>query len=66
MQDISLLNGLGPENDVYSREVHLAQMIGLLGPPPRALLDRADSATVSEFYTVEGGYSAGSNDRDLR
>ncbi len=66
MQNISLLNGLGPGSDVYSREVHLAQMIGLLGPPPRALLDRADSATLSEFYTAKGGHSAGSNDCDLR
>ncbi|KAL8745942.1 MAG: hypothetical protein Q9190_001969 [Brigantiaea leucoxantha] len=54
LQEISLLDGLGPESDRYSREAHFAQMIGLLGPPPQELLDRADSATLSSFYTAEG------------
>ncbi|KAL8972125.1 MAG: hypothetical protein Q9197_002927 [Variospora fuerteventurae] len=56
LQDISLLDGLRPEGDRYSREAHFAQMIGLLGPPPQELLDRADNATLSSLYTVEGEF----------
>jgi len=29
-------------------------MIGLLGPPPRELLNRADSALYSDLYTTQG------------
>ena len=64
MQDISLLDGLGPESDRYSREAHFAQMIGLLGPPPQELLDRADRATLSSLYAAEGVYDSASDDDD--
>ncbi|KAL2044438.1 hypothetical protein N7G274_003143 [Stereocaulon virgatum] len=56
LEDTSLLDGIGPESDVYSREAHFAQMIGLLGPPPRELLDRADSAVHSDLYTTQGEF----------
>ncbi|KAI9757793.1 MAG: hypothetical protein M4579_003329 [Chaenotheca gracillima] len=56
LQDTSLLDGLGPGSDEYSREVHFAQMIGLLGPPPQKLLDRADRAALSSLYTAQGGF----------
>lgn len=39
-------------------------MIGLLGPPPQELLDRADSATLSSLYTAEGVYDFASDDDD--
>ncbi|KAL8699653.1 MAG: hypothetical protein Q9201_005882 [Fulgogasparrea decipioides] len=56
LQDTSLLDGLGPESDKYSREAHFAQMISLLGPPPQELLDRADSAILSNLYTTQGEF----------
>lgn len=62
LQDISLLDGLRPEGDRYSREAHFAQMIGLLGPPPQELLDRADSAMLSSLYTAEGVYDSASDE----
>ena len=37
-------------------------MIGLLGPPPQELLDRADSATFATLYTAEGVYGSASDD----
>lgn len=58
LQDTSLLDGLGPESDKYSREAHFAQMISLLGPPPQELLDRADSAVLSSLYTTQGMYDS--------
>ena len=39
-------------------------MIGLLGPPPQELLDRADCATLSSLYTAEGVYDSASDDDD--
>lgn len=39
-------------------------MIGLLGPPPQELLDRADSATLSGLYTAQGVYESASDDDD--
>jgi serine/threonine-protein kinase SRPK3 len=54
LEDTSLLDGLGPESDEYSREAHFAQMIGLLGPPPQELLNRADGAVYSGLYTTQG------------
>ena len=39
-------------------------MIGLLGPPPQELLDRADSATLSNLYTAQGVYDSTSDDDD--
>lgn len=54
--EISLLDGLSPESDRYSREAHFAQMVALIGPPPQALLDRADSVTYSSLYTTQGEF----------
>jgi serine/threonine-protein kinase SRPK3 len=54
LEHTSLLDGIGPGRTEYSEEAHFAQMIGLLGPPPKELLDRADAEAYSKFYTAEG------------
>ncbi|KAI9669210.1 MAG: hypothetical protein M1817_004705 [Caeruleum heppii] len=56
LADTSLLDGVGPGNDKYSREAHFAQMIGLLGPPPQQLLRRADHGILSSLYTAQGEF----------
>ena len=35
-------------------------MIGLLGPPPQELLNRADSAIYSSLYNTQGMYDSAS------
>lgn len=53
LEDISLLNGAGPENQ-YNRHVHFAQMIRFLGPPPMELLVRANKDVYSDLYSEQG------------
>lgn len=60
LEDTSLLDGLGPGSNKYSREAHFAQMIGLLGPPPQELLDRANKAVHSDLYTAPGMHDSAS------
>ncbi|OBT68912.1 hypothetical protein VE03_02118 [Pseudogymnoascus sp. 23342-1-I1] len=50
LEDISLLDGVGPENQ-YDRQVHFAQMIRLLGPPPVELLGRANKEAYDDLYS---------------
>ena len=51
---MSLLDGLAPGSKSYSPGVHFAQMISLLGPPPQALLGRADKDTLSGYFNEDG------------
>ncbi|KFZ00462.1 hypothetical protein V500_01055 [Pseudogymnoascus sp. VKM F-4518 (FW-2643)] len=55
LEDISLLDGVGPENK-YDRQVHFAQMIRLLGPPPAELLERANKGVYAELYSEQGEF----------
>lgn len=48
---------IDPEHHSYRRRAHLAEIIALLGPPPKDLLARGDLA--SEFFSDEGKYTAG-------
>jgi hypothetical protein len=54
LEQASLLDGIGRGCEEYSQEAHFAQMIGLLGPPPKELLDRTDREAYSKFYTSKG------------
>jgi hypothetical protein len=54
MERISLLDGTAPGTNEYSHEAHLGQMIGLLGPPPRKLLDRAPPDVYSRYFDKKG------------
>ena len=54
MERISLLDGIAPDTNQYSHEGHLGQMIGLLGPPPRILLDRAPPEVYSRYFIKKG------------
>ncbi|KFY02011.1 hypothetical protein O988_02397 [Pseudogymnoascus sp. VKM F-3808] len=53
LEDISLLDGIGSGNE-YDRQMHFAQMIRLLGPPPAELLKRANREVYLDFYSEEG------------
>lgn len=54
LQRISLLDGIAPGATEYSSEAHLGQMIGLLGPPPQKLLDKADPQAYSRYFNKTG------------
>lgn len=40
MEDISLFNRPAGEDGEYDAHVHLAQMVSLLGDPPKELIER--------------------------
>lgn len=50
-----MFNGNDPDGKGYSTRAHLAEVIGLLGPPPLDLLERGVRS--SEFFDKEGTYS---------
>ncbi|KAI1424333.1 kinase domain protein [Xylaria sp. FL1777] len=52
-----LFCGIDPEHHAYRRRAHLAEIIALLGPPPKDLLARGDLA--SKFFSDEGKFTAG-------
>ncbi|KAI0099620.1 kinase domain protein [Nemania sp. FL0031] len=52
-----LFYGIDPEHDAYRRRAHLAEIIALLGPPPKDLLARGNLA--SKFFSDEGEFTAG-------
>ena len=39
LEDKTLCDGFDPKRQKYTRPAHLAQLIGFLGPIPKALLD---------------------------
>ncbi|KFY38563.1 hypothetical protein V494_04307 [Pseudogymnoascus sp. VKM F-4513 (FW-928)] len=55
LEDISLIDGIGPENK-YSRPTHFAQMVRLLGPPPEELLGRANRGVHDDLYSEQGKF----------
>lgn len=40
LEDVSIFNRPAGEDDEYDAHVHLAQMVSLLGDPPRELIER--------------------------
>lgn len=47
-----MLYGKDPEQHTYRRRAHLAEIIALLGPPPKNLLARGN--LTPKFFTEEG------------
>ncbi|GKZ19738.1 hypothetical protein AbraCBS73388_004725 [Aspergillus brasiliensis] len=56
LADEALFNGLCDHQEEYSREVHIAQMIRLLGPPPSQFLDRCDPCIRDELFSPQGSF----------
>ncbi|KAI1459204.1 kinase domain protein [Annulohypoxylon moriforme] len=56
LQDRHLFHGEDPDGKGYSTRAHLAEVIGLLGPPPADLVQRG--ARSSEFFTSDGQWKA--------
>ncbi|KAL1884494.1 hypothetical protein Plec18167_002084 [Paecilomyces lecythidis] len=56
LADSTLLDGIDPRSNEYSREAHIAQIIRLLGPPPPTLLEKADSTICSQLFTNQGEF----------
>ncbi|KAF3003880.1 hypothetical protein E8E14_007789 [Neopestalotiopsis sp. 37M] len=52
-----LFHGIDPEHNAYRSRAHLAEMIALLGPPPKDLLARSHLA--SKFFSNDGIFTAG-------
>jgi hypothetical protein len=48
-----MFNGNDPDGEDYSTRAHLAEVIGMLGPPPLDLIQRG--ARSSEFFDKDGG-----------
>lgn len=44
--------GINPNGKGYSTRMHLAEVIGILGPPPLDLLKRGERS--HEFFTTDG------------
>ncbi|PGH16528.1 CMGC/SRPK protein kinase [Helicocarpus griseus UAMH5409] len=56
LANTALLNGRDRHSHKYSRAVHLAQMIRLLGPPPISLLEKADKKICSDLFSSQGEF----------
>ena len=54
MEQKDLFDGLHPESHKYRSSVHLAQIIGIIGPPPKELLDRGDPEIVKRYFDDNG------------
>ena len=54
LADTTLFNGLCHDSARYSREVHIAQMIRLLGPPPPQLLTKCDPSIRDNLFSPQG------------
>lgn len=52
MEDKSLFSGRDGSDQGYRTKIHLAEMIGLLGMPPKDLLERGKKS--SEFFSEDG------------
>ena len=51
-----LFKGLDPKTGVYDEGAHLAEMISVLGPPPKALLDRGKNSSL--YFDADGNARA--------
>lgn len=56
LADVNILNGIAPGTTEFSEKTRFAQMIRLLGPPPRALLSKADPEAYAQLYTEKGEF----------
>ncbi|GLA00531.1 hypothetical protein AnigIFM60653_009280 [Aspergillus niger] len=54
--DETLFDGLSHEREGYSREVHIAQMIRLLGPPPSQFLNKCDPHIRNDLFSPQGTF----------
>jgi serine/threonine-protein kinase SRPK3 len=54
LADVNILSGIGPGSNGYSDTTRFAQMIRLLGPPPKELLSKADPQAYAQFYNENG------------
>ncbi|KDR82451.1 hypothetical protein GALMADRAFT_237777 [Galerina marginata CBS 339.88] len=54
LNEDSLCPGIDPERQRYTHRAHLAQLIGLLGPPPKELLSQGSKA--SQWFDSEGEF----------
>ncbi|GCB22946.1 SRSF protein kinase 2 [Aspergillus awamori] len=54
--DETLFDGLSHEREGYSREVHIAQMIRLLGPPPAQFLNKCDPHIRNDLFSPQGTF----------
>ncbi|KAF5226895.1 hypothetical protein FAUST_12114, partial [Fusarium austroamericanum] len=52
-----LFHGIDPEHHEYRRRAHLAEIVALLGPPPKELL--ACGKLSNKFFTDEGTFIDG-------
>jgi len=43
------------QNGCLSDELHLAEMVALMGPPPKAFLERSEEC--SKYWDVDGMYT---------
>jgi serine/threonine-protein kinase SRPK3 len=50
MEGATLCDGYDPERESYTLRAHLAQFIGLLGPPPKEFLDQMDKEEVARYF----------------
>jgi len=49
-----LFQGKDPQNNKYNLKNHLAEIVEVLGPFPRTLLDKGDPAIVAEHFDEKG------------
>ncbi|UZP32334.1 hypothetical protein NXS19_000150 [Fusarium pseudograminearum] len=52
-----LFHGIDPEHHEYRRRAHLAEIVALLGPPPKELLARGKLS--DKFFSDEGTFTGG-------
>ncbi|KAH7009457.1 kinase-like domain-containing protein [Microdochium trichocladiopsis] len=57
LEGFRLFNGIDPEHHAYRRRTHLAELIALLGPPPKELIARGNLG--SKFFSDEGEFTGG-------
>ncbi|GAQ47382.1 kinase domain protein [Aspergillus tubingensis] len=56
LADETLFDGLCEHRRKYSREVHVAQMIRLLGSPPSRFLDKCDPHIRNDLFSPQGAF----------
>ncbi|KAJ8132004.1 hypothetical protein O1611_g1615 [Lasiodiplodia mahajangana] len=56
-EERSMFGGIDPEHNEYRRRAHLAEIMAVLGPPPKDLLARGN--LTSKFFSPEGKFIGG-------
>lgn len=54
LADYVLFDGFDPRSNTCLEAVHIAQMIRLIGPPSRALLNKSKKEVSGQFFTTQG------------